>query len=105
MANSEDRLPGLVEVADDVLNALVDADLFRHAAAGDVDRIVFFRLHRGEAFIQLIEMAGLFRVSLIALEIVQRRLDHVEKMCLFIIKTCIREEERTLFLFYPNGSV
>ena len=40
MADGEDRLVGLVEMSDDRLHALVDADVFRAAAAGDIDRVV-----------------------------------------------------------------
>ena len=58
----------------DRLHALVDADVFRAAPAGDVDGVVVGRLHLREALLQREIVAGLLGVGLVALEIVQRGL-------------------------------
>ena len=72
MADCEDRLPGLVEVPDYVLDALVDPNVFRAAPSSDVDRVVLsLGSDLGESLVERIKVAGFLRVGLIALEIMQ----------------------------------
>ena len=72
VADGEDRLVGLVEVPDHRLHALVDADIFGAAAAGDIDRVVVGGLGLREGPGQNVIVAELLGVGLVALEIVQR---------------------------------
>src|SRR5262245_16739362 len=75
MADGEDRLLALVKMADDRLNARVDPDIFWTTTAGDVDGIVIGRLRFAERLVERVEMSVFFGISLVAFEIVQRRLD------------------------------
>ena len=53
VADGEDRLVGLMEVADHRLHALVDADVFGAAAAGDVDGVIVGRIDLGEVLVSV----------------------------------------------------
>ncbi len=64
-----------MEMTHDRLNAGVDADIFGTASASDIDGIVVCRLCLAEGFVQRIEMAIFLGISLVAFEIMQRRLD------------------------------
>ena len=77
MADGEDRLLGLVEVADHGLHALVGADVFRTAPARAIDGIVLIQLlfRLGEGLVDVREMAEPLDIGLVALEIMQRGLD------------------------------
>ena len=71
MADGEDRLAGLVEVADDRLHALVDADVFRAAPAGAINGVVFGGVNFSECLVELIVVAELLGIGLVTLEIVK----------------------------------
>ena len=72
MADREDRLAGLMEMADHVLHALVGADIFRAPAAGCIDRVIFLDSYFREGLVDVGIVAELFRIGLVAFEIVQR---------------------------------
>ena len=74
VADGEDRLSGLVEMPDQRLHPLVDADIFRPAAAGTVDGVVFGKVHFGEGLVDVGEVAVAFDIGLVPFEIVQRGL-------------------------------
>src|SRR5262249_49750117 len=83
VADAEDRLAGRVEVPDDLEHTRIDANIFRTAAAGDVDGVIVGLAHLLERLVQLEEMAQLLRVGLVAFEIVQARLDDVPGLLLW----------------------
>jgi hypothetical protein len=58
-------------VVDDLLHALVDANIFRAASAGDVDGVVVGRVDLGERLGDVMKVAGLLGVGLVALEVVE----------------------------------
>ena len=75
MADGEDRLVVLVEVADKGLHARVDADVFRTAAAGAVDGVILFRPDLGERLVDDVVVAEFFGVGLVAFKVVDCRGD------------------------------
>src|SRR5438552_3777569 len=80
VADREDRLAGLMEMPHQRLNPLVDADIFRPAPTRRVDRIVVRRVHLGEGLVEDIIVARLFGVGLVALDVMQRSLEHVASL-------------------------
>src|SRR6185437_8288481 len=76
----ENWLPGLVEVAHNILDALVDPNVFRAAPARDIDRVVFLWLDLGEGLVEPVKVPGLLRIGLIALKIMQRGFDIVARL-------------------------
>src|SRR5579863_3693467 len=80
MADRENWLPGLVEVAHNILHALVDPNVFRAAPARDIDRVVFLWLDLGESLVEPVKVPGLLRIGLIALKIMQRGFDIVARL-------------------------
>ncbi len=59
VADGEDRLAGLVEVADERLHALVDADVFRSAATGTVDGVIVGRVDLRKGLVEDLIMTEL----------------------------------------------
>ncbi|MNT26145.1 hypothetical protein D3C72_1617000 [compost metagenome] len=77
MTDGRDRLARLGEMAHGSDDFLVQAQVFRCTAAGDHHGVIVGRVDLVEAGVQGEQMARLFRVGLVALEIVDGRLDRL----------------------------
>ncbi len=80
VADGEDRLVGLVEMPEDLLHPLVDADVFRSASAGDVDGVIIGRIDLGEGLGHVVIVTGLLGIGLVALEVVQRGVEQFARL-------------------------
>ena len=77
VAHGGDRLARIGKMAHGGDDFLVQAQVFGRAAAGDHHRVIVGRIDLVEAGVQGEQMARLFRVGLVALEIVDGRLDRL----------------------------
>jgi ATP:corrinoid adenosyltransferase len=71
-----------MKMADHRLDPFVRQDIFRAAASGAIDRVIFLQLllSLGEGLVDREEVAKLLGLGLIALEIVQRGLDAIARL-------------------------
>lgn len=73
VAHRGNRLAGLVELLDQLQHFFVQAQVFRSTATGDQQGVVIAGLHLGKIEVQGKQMARLFAIGLVALEVVDRR--------------------------------
>src|SRR5262245_15655274 len=77
MTYGEDRLLRFVKIANEPLDPLVGANIFRSAAAGAVDGVILFRIYLREALIDHKIMPELLGVGLVSLEVMQRCFENI----------------------------
>ena len=80
MADREDRLVVLMEVAKDLLHPLVDADIFRASSAGDIDGVIVGRIDLREGLGHMVVVADLLGIGLVPFEVVQRGVQAIARL-------------------------